>query len=142
MVVAMPTWNGRVSPVLDVAGRILVVEVEKDAEISRRESDLEESRLTDRSNRIHGLGVEILICGAVSRPLEETLGAAGVRVIPHICGPVEEVLCAFLAGQLGDGAFLMPGCCGRRQRRRWRGKHALGNAGFGRRKRGEPSTNE
>jgi predicted Fe-Mo cluster-binding NifX family protein len=58
----------------------------------------------------------VLICGAISRPLEAMLLSAGVEVIPQTCGPVEEVLKAFMSGKLTEKAFLMPGCCGRRRR--------------------------
>jgi predicted Fe-Mo cluster-binding NifX family protein len=122
--VAIPTWNGRVSPVLDVARHLLVVDVETNAEVARREVGLDETHLAVRSKRICELGVEVLICGALSRPLEAMLTSAGMRLIPQTCGPVEDVLQAFLAGQLASEAFLMPGCCGRR--RRFRGGRRQG----------------
>jgi predicted Fe-Mo cluster-binding NifX family protein len=116
MKVGIPTWDGRVSPVLDVARHLLVVEVEGNAEVGRGEADLAEAQLGPRAQQIRGLGVEVLICGAVSWPLEAALTSAGVRVIPQTCGWVEDVLQAFLSGGLTDEAFLMPGCCGRRRR--------------------------
>lgn len=118
MKVAIPTWDGWVSPVLDVARRLLVVDVESNVEVSRHEADIEEPRLPAKSKLICELGVEILVCGAVSRPLEMALVSRGVRVIPQTCGPVEDVLRAFLSGRLAQGAFAMPGCCNRRRRRR------------------------
>ena len=133
---AIPTWNGRVSPVLDVATCLLVVDAEGGAEVARREVEIAEAHLTTRVNRIRELGVEVLICAAVSGPLEAALYSAGVRVLPQTCGPVEEVLRAFLAGRLTDEAFLMPGCCGRRRRCRGGSNAAGGAAGAGRRGRG------
>ncbi len=35
MIVAMPTWCGRISPVLGVARRMVVAEVEEGAEVGR-----------------------------------------------------------------------------------------------------------
>ncbi|MCK4341845.1 MAG: NifB/NifX family molybdenum-iron cluster-binding protein [Phycisphaerae bacterium] len=131
MRVALPTWDGRISPVFDVARRLLVVDVERDAEIGRSEVDLEETRLAARASRVTALGVHVLICGAISWPLEAMLTSAGIRLIPQICGPVEDVLRAFLAGQLPDEAFLMPGCCGRRRRFRGGRRHG-GRPGAGR----------
>jgi len=118
MKLGIPTWEDRVSPVLDVAKRVLVVDTDGDVEFGRHEVEIDETNLAARVRQIGGLGVRVLICGAVSRPLEEMLGAAGVRVIPHVCGPVEGVLRAFLTGRLSDETFLMPGCCGRRRRLR------------------------
>ena len=130
MKVALPTWDGRVSPVFDVAKHLLVVDVERDTEIGRSEVDLEETRLAARASRVTALGVHVLICGAISWPLEGMLTSAGLRVIPRMCGPVEDVLRAFLAGQLANEAFLMPGCCGRRRRLRGGRRHG-GRPGAG-----------
>jgi predicted Fe-Mo cluster-binding NifX family protein len=128
MRVAVPTWTGRVSPVFDVARRLLVVDINDAAEVSRNEAVIEETQLVPRTQRVTQLGVNVLICGAISMPLEAMLVAAGVRVIPHTCGMVEEVLQAFASGRLTDERFLMPGCCGRR--RRFRGRHRAGRGGL------------
>ena len=102
----------------DAARRLLVVGVEGGAEVSRLEEHIEETELARRARRVAAWGIDVLICGAISWPLEASLASAGVRVISQTCGPVEDVLRAFLSGQLTDQAFLMPGCRGRRRRRR------------------------
>ena len=127
MKVAIPTWTGRVSPVFDAAKHLLIVDFDGDREIHREEVVIEESQLMPRAKRVAQLGVDVLICGAISMPLEAMLVSAGVRVIPHTCGTVEEVLQAFASGQLTDEMFLMPGCCGRR--RRFRRRHRGGRYG-------------
>ena len=128
MKVAIPTWTGRVSPVFDVARRLLLVTLEGDREVSREETVIEDTQLMARVKRVTQLGVDVLICGAISMPLEAMLASAGVRVIPHTCGTVEDIVQAFASGQLTEDTFLMPGCCGRR--RRFRGRHRGGRAGF------------
>ena len=115
---------------LDVARRLLVVDVAGNAEVGRSEADLAEAQPGARAEQIHGLGVEVLICGAVSWPLEAMLVSAGVRVIPQTCGTVEDVLRSFLSGGLTDEAFLMPGCCGRHRRFRGGRRHG-GRRGAG-----------
>ncbi|HUU83967.1 MAG TPA: NifB/NifX family molybdenum-iron cluster-binding protein [Phycisphaerae bacterium] len=114
-------WSGRVSPVFDVAKRLVVADIEDGREARREEADIDETDLARRVERVAELGVEVLICGAISIPLETMLLSAGVRVIPHTCGSAEEVLRAFASGRFTDAAFLMPGCCGRRRRGRRRG---------------------
>jgi len=116
MKVAIPTWNGRISPVFDVAERVVVADVEGGEETSRAEALVGGTPPQVRAARLAELGVNVLICGALSRPLEAMLQAKGVRVIPQMCGLVDEVLQAFTTGQLTEQAFLMPGCCGRRRR--------------------------
>ena len=123
MRVAIPTWSGAISPVFDVARRLLVVDIQGDAEVSRNEIIIEDTQFAFRAKRVADLGVDVLICCAISWPLEAMLASAGVRVIPQTCGPTEDVLRAFVSGQLTDTAFLMPGCCGRRRRSRGRRRH-------------------
>ena len=116
MKVAIPHWQGRVSPVLDVAGRFLLMDMDEGREVSREDVSMAASGSLERARQLRQAGTQVLICGAVSRQLELALDAAGVQVIPHTCGQVEEVLAAFVGGQLNEDAFLMPGCCGRRRR--------------------------
>ena len=129
MRVAITELHGRISPVFDVARRLLLVDVEDGREVGRREVPLEESEPKLRAKRVAGLGAQVLICGAISWPLEAMLASGGVRVVPHTCGGIEEVLGAFLSGQFPQQAFLMPGCC-RRQRRFRHGRRG-GRRGFG-----------
>ena len=128
MRIAIPTWLGNVSPVLDVARNLLVVDVEASEERSRRQEPLAGSDVWSQVARLRALGLDVLICGAVSQHLEQALVSSGIKVYSQVCGGVDEVLRAFLAGRIGDPAFLMPGCgrCRRRSRDR------SGRRGFGR----------
>jgi len=132
MKIAIPTWNGRVSPVFDTASRLVVVEGGEGRETARFETDISEHFLPSKSMRLAGLGIDTLICGAISRPLAYMITTAGIKLIPWISGQVEEVVQAFLTNTLFDPRFIMPGCAGP-----WgkdlRGKHGQGR---GRRRRG------
>ena len=110
MKIAIPIWEDRVSPVLDTASRLLIVEVVDQKEASRFETYLDEQDLSRRCVRIRGLEVDTLICGAISRPFLRMLAASGVDIIPGISGHPEEVLDAYLQGTLFHPRFLMPGC--------------------------------
>lgn len=94
----------------DVSTRLLVVDVEDGAEAGRNEVVLKEAQFRPRARRLTALGVDVLICGAISNGLEQMLVSAGVRVIGHSCGMVGDVLEAFISGRLTGRAFLMPGC--------------------------------
>ena len=118
MRVAIPQWQGRVSPVFDVAGHLLVVDVEDGAEQGRRSVVIDAASPQARATAVTDHSAAVLICGAISAPLESGLEAGGVEVISQTCGDVEEVLAAFIEGRLGQETFLMPGCCGRRRRLR------------------------
>jgi predicted Fe-Mo cluster-binding NifX family protein len=129
MRIAIPHWQGRVSPVFDVATNLLLVDLEDGRAVRREERTLPRSDPHARAAGFLGLGAGVLICGAISAPLEARLVSAGVRVIGFTCGTVEEVLNAFLSGQLPGRAFVMPGCHG--WRRRQGGAFMPGGFGMG-----------
>lgn len=109
MRIAVPIWEDKISPVLDAASRLLVIDLENRRESSRFEIYLDEQDLTRRCYRMKGLGVDILICGAVSRPFMRMLDASGIEIIPGITGPTEDVLQSYLHGNLKHSEFKMPG---------------------------------
>ncbi len=119
MRVAIPHWQGRISPVLDVAGTFLLVDIEQGEESGRQNITLPEEDTMNRARRIKDLDADIVVCGAISRPLASALTSRGIEVVAQICGEVELVLEALLKGRLQQDMFLMPGCC--RGRRRFRG---------------------
>jgi predicted Fe-Mo cluster-binding NifX family protein len=107
-----------------VAQHLLLVDLDGQTEARRQETFVEDTEFGARVRRLAKLGVDVLICGAISAPLEAMLIGLGIRVIPHTCGATDDVLNAFMQGRLPDEAFLMPGCC--RRRRRFRGGHRRG----------------
>jgi predicted Fe-Mo cluster-binding NifX family protein len=114
MRIAIPQWQGRIAPVFDVAGHLLLVDIDHGRETQRQEQTLAK---TEWSARVQGLlssGVNVLICGAVSAQLQSKIAASGIQVIAFVCGAVDDVLAAYLDGTLADRAFAMPGC------QRWR----------------------
>jgi len=126
MKIAVPEWQGRISPVLDVASKIVLVEIEDHRELQRQEDSSIPTNPWARAEALHQRGVEVLICGAVSWPLESALQSAQIQVVSNICGPIDAVLAAFRDGRLHETTFSMPGCCGRR--RRLRGRNRRGQA--------------
>lgn len=131
MRLAIPIWDDKVSPVLDTASRLLVVEVDDRGEASRFETYLDEQNLSRKCLRIQGLDVDLLICGAISRPFSRMLMAYGIDIIPEISGLTEEVLKAYLQGNLFHSRFLMPGC---KRMRFGQGKKSKNKKGHGHRK--------
>jgi predicted Fe-Mo cluster-binding NifX family protein len=118
MRVAIPLWQGRVSPVFDEASRILLVDFSDKQEQHRQEESLMALNPFERAQLLPKLGVDLLICGMVSQTQQTALASAGIRIIPHICGPIEEVIAAFIDGRIESGALLMPGCGGHKRLRK------------------------
>lgn len=116
MKVAIPVWGDKISPVFDTATRLMIVDTEAE-HLDRISLSLEGDDLARRCTRMKELGVETLICGAISNPFCRRLVADNIEVIQGISGPKEDVLRAFMKGKLDQEAFLMPWCrrgtCGR-----------------------------
>lgn len=114
MLVAIPNFQGRVSPVFDVAARLTVVRVKGRTELERRDVRLWETRPEGIVQCLAELGIDVLICGAVSQMLELLLTHQGLRVVAQVCGDVDAVIQAFLNRTLDAPEFCQPGCYGRR----------------------------
>ncbi len=129
MRVALAIWNGRISPVFDVARQVLILDLQDGREVSRHVETLPGTELRYQADRLAALAPQTLICGAISQPMAAMLAAHGVSVVPFTAGDVEEVIAAWLSGSLSDPALIMPGCCG--QMRRCRGRRNVGKGGRG-----------
>ena len=129
MKIAIPVYNDSVSNVFDFAHRLLLMDIENAKEFNRSEVALESQSLPQRAGNLKNLGVDVLICGAISQALVNMVTASGIQVLPYVTGRVNDVLEAYLTGQLVKPQFSMPGCWpgarkgfGRSKRRcRWRG---------------------
>jgi len=123
MKVALSEWQGRISPVFDVASQVRVADITDGAIVEQHTVPLHQNEVYARAAEVSQLGIAVLICGAISWPLEVALSNSGIEVIPQTCGEVEPILASFVAGRLDKDAFLMPGCCGRRRRKRRQGNY-------------------
>jgi len=108
MRIAIPNWQGRVSPVFDVAGSLLLFDVNGQDVLAREELPLRGHGPIARADEVSALKVDVLVCGAISRAVLSAISASGILVIPQICGPVEEVLRAYLHDCLNDCCYRMP----------------------------------
>ncbi|MBA7663724.1 hypothetical protein ES703_71771 [subsurface metagenome] len=129
MKIAIPIYNDSVSNVFDFATRLLLVDIENGKVVERCEVELKAESLPQRAGRLKNLEVGVLICGAITRALATMITASGIEVLAFVTGRVDDVLEAYLTGQLAKSQFTMPGYWpgarkgfsrGRR-RCRWRG---------------------
>ncbi|MFH1613667.1 MAG: hypothetical protein ABIG61_01090 [Planctomycetota bacterium] len=128
MKLAIPIYNNNISNVFDFAHKLLLVDIENGKEANRSKIALESQSLPKRTGQLKSLGVDVLVCGAVSRLLTNMVTQSGIEILPYVTGPVDNVLGAYMAGQLIRPESSMPGCWpgarkgfGRRRGCRWRG---------------------
>ena len=109
VLIAVPSCQGRVSPVLDVAARLVLVSLHGRVETRRREIVLFEPQTEGMVRSLKECGVQIVICGAISHGLLVALRHAKIRVVGQVCGNVDAVIAAFRNGTLAQPDFAMPG---------------------------------
>ncbi|MDD3643786.1 MAG: NifB/NifX family molybdenum-iron cluster-binding protein [Candidatus Krumholzibacteria bacterium] len=126
--IAIPVCGDQVSTVCDFARSLLIVTTGGGRVVSRRELPLLEESPLQRAARIGHEGVQVLICGAISRPLAVFIAQRGIGLVPFVSGPVDDVLAAWLGGRLADHRYLLPGSSPA-ARRRWRGGRGGGGRG-------------
>ena len=115
----------------DVSDNVYLIQCAGGREIKREPKTLNHHDPFSRAKEVTGLGTQVLICGAVSTPLETALEAVGVQVIGFVCGDLEAVLRAYLSGFLHRPCFRMPGWvpqgrpagCRRLIKRQWGGEN-------------------
>jgi predicted Fe-Mo cluster-binding NifX family protein len=110
MKVAIPICQDNVSTVFDFAEKLLLVELENVAEKSRNEVFLGEQSVPERAAKLRKLGVNVIICGAISKSLAYTLSGSGINILPFVTGSAEQILTAYKTGTLSLPQYAMPGC--------------------------------
>ena len=130
MKTAFAHWENRIAPVFDVAHQVRVIESESGSIVAESEEVLTDDLPAGKVRRLADLGVGMLVCGAISKPLEAIVTAYGIQLVPFVAGELGEVIEAWLQGRLKREAFAMPGCCGHGRRLR-RGQACRESSGQG-----------
>lgn len=113
MRIAIPLFNGRVSPRFDASPEVWIVEL-KGGKVNREERyPVETLNLHQRLDQLASKSVDKLICGGIDRFSYDQLGHRGIEVIYNVAGEAKEVLNSFIKGGLRPGFFC--------ERRRGRG---------------------
>jgi len=113
---AFAVWEDRIAPVFDTTRKILVVDVDAGKLVREKEEILDDELPVQKAFRLSELGVDTLICGAITRSLHEIVVANGIQVISFVTGDLRELIQAWMTAGLKGDAYVMPGCCGRGRR--------------------------
>ena len=111
MKIAFAVWDGRISPVFDVARQIIILEIENGRIISKSKEALAEEDPVEKAGKLARLQIKTLVCGGISRPLAGMLAVYGIQTIPFIAGDLEQTIEAFMAGALPNPILGIQGCC-------------------------------
>ena len=113
MKAAFSYWDNRIAPVFDTTREIQLVESESGQVVDSRAVTLSTELPMQRTLQLAELGVETLICGAISKPMQNLISAYHIQVVPFIAGELQQVVQGWLDDRLESETFIMPGCRGR-----------------------------
>jgi predicted Fe-Mo cluster-binding NifX family protein len=114
MKTAFAVWNNRIAPVFDVTRRVIVVGPAAAGRDVQTQVLLTGDPPLQKALQLSELGVDCLVCGAISRPLKAVLMARGIQVVACVAGDVQAVIDTWRHQPGAIETFAMPG---RRQRR-------------------------
>jgi predicted Fe-Mo cluster-binding NifX family protein len=120
--VAIPVYQERVSPLLDVAKKFALYELEQGEIRQKLVVDIHAENEAFRVEKLREMGVSVIIGGAVSGFVGRLIGEKGMLLIPWICGPVEEVIERYIKHELECPDGGKPGCGRGKRHRRCSGK--------------------
>ena len=109
MLVAVPTFHGRVSPTFDFCHRVTFWQVEGLACQKLADKKCKQVDPIEKAANLQAMGTDLLLCGAIGQVLELNLKARGIQVVSGIAGDVMAVLAAFMRGALDEPRFRIPG---------------------------------
>ncbi len=122
MKVAVTVWQERIAPLFDAAGRLALYRIEAGSATAVPVGEIALAGLAPavRISRMMAAGVDVLVCGAISRPLERLVRSVGIHVISEATGPVADVLRALARDEWPAAASRRGAGHGLRRRRRRR----------------------
>ncbi len=128
MKIGISVHDSKIAVALDFAPAVNIYELDGGRIGLEKTLRFENEILPVRAAMLADEGVGKLICGAVSGALAGMLSYSGIEVISGVTGNLDEVLEAFMNGNLTTRNFAMPGCgmrrrqgqCGRGRGRRRR----------------------
>ncbi len=114
--IAFPVFQDRVSPLMDVSNRYIIYETE-DGKIKQRiDISLNADGECQRVEKLKEIGVNTIICGAVSGYVAHIVDEKGMRLLSMIYGPIDEIIEHYLKNSLGT--YCSGACNGRKRQRR------------------------
>ena len=126
MRVAMPIWENRVSTVLDFSDNLLIADIKERTVVGETSINWSLCNEIMKISLLTEEGVSVLLCGAVSKPLQIMLEDSGIDLVYGLRGMKDVVLQAYLNGTLQGDCFRLPGTaltvCPGNKRKRCRSK--------------------
>ncbi len=110
MKVALTVWENRVSPLFDAACMLLIADIQRGRVRKKRYQPFECKSPYLRAARLDDLEVNVLICGGISEFYANLIEARGIKIVSFVAGDIDEILEAYVNGDIYRKDYRMPGC--------------------------------
>jgi len=117
MKVAIPRYEGRISPRFGFTQDILIVDLENGKIQSRESIPVERYLPGEIPDLLFQKGVRVVLTGGINLQFQDMFRERGIEVIWGLIGTPEEALEAFFMGKIESGV----GRCRIRKRKRYKG---------------------
>ncbi len=77
--------------------------------LSQQEIDFAEKLASLRVAQLKGLGIDTLICGAISEPVAMMVQHSGIELLSGIRGSIDDVVSAYMDSRLDRPHYRLPG---------------------------------
>jgi predicted Fe-Mo cluster-binding NifX family protein len=102
--VAVAHAGDSVAPCFGFSGTITIFTIERKRVVDSTDFWLQSRDELDRVRLLRDQGVQVLICGGIQERIEDILTAHDIEVISWVTGTTDELLQAFIRGQLEPGS--------------------------------------
>ena len=118
MKIAIPIFKNRISPRLDCARKVLLVEIKEGKKkiLSSEEKAFHAEGVNEGVDFFVLNEIDTVICGGISIEMQDCLAKNDIRFVSWVTGEAYKALELFIKGELVSGAMLCPGM----RMRRWR----------------------
>lgn len=129
MRLALSVFKDCISTVFDAADQLLIVEMNATTNHYKKIPLKFISTVpAGRAAQLKDECIDVLICGAISRPMQALIMSQGITVHPFVRGDINTIIAAYQNNQLEQSIFSLPGCrrralgtrCGRQRGMRYR----------------------
>lgn len=107
MIICIAGYQNRVATLLETATELRVYTLEEGTVVQSGMTAMPTAGACSLPTALKAMGVEVVICGGLSKVVQDGFDAMGVQVIPWVKGTIEEVLQAFIDDRMDQ--MIMPG---------------------------------
>ncbi|MCG8571624.1 MAG: hypothetical protein MJB14_15930 [Spirochaetes bacterium] len=110
MKIAIPVNDNKISSVMDFSNRLSISKVNGNEWEILKGVDFSNENLKIKLQVLLDNNIDLVICGVLSNYLSEMIIKQNIKILSGFCGPIEEVIQAYINNKLCIKKYMLPGC--------------------------------